>query len=31
MGIWIYTHTIITTNIAPDLRKKAEVLGDMSV
>jgi len=31
MGTWLYTHTITTTDVSPDLGELAEVLGDVSV
>ena len=31
MGTWLYTHTVTTTDVSPDLRELAEVLGDVSV
>ena len=30
-GIWLHTHTVITTDIFPDLGELAEILGDVSV
>jgi hypothetical protein len=31
MGIWMHTHTVITTDVSPDLGELAEILGDASV
>jgi hypothetical protein len=31
MGIWMHTHTITTTNVAPDLGELNEVLGNFSL
>jgi hypothetical protein len=31
MGIWLYTHTVTTTDASPDLGKLAEILPDASV
>ena len=31
MGIWQNTHTVITTNMSPDLGQLAEILDDVSV
>ena len=31
MGIWLHTHSIIITDVSPDLGELAESLGDASV
>ena len=31
MGIWLHTHSVIITDISPDLGELAESLGDASV
>jgi hypothetical protein len=31
MGIWQHTHTVITTEVSPDLGELAEILDDVSV
>jgi hypothetical protein len=31
MGIWMYIHSVTTTDVSPGLRKLAEMLGDVSV
>ena len=31
MGIWQHTHTIITTDVSPDLGELAEIIDDVSV
>ena len=31
MGIWMYIHSVNTTDVSPGLRKLAESLGDVSV
>jgi hypothetical protein len=31
MGIWLHTHSVIMTDISPDLGELAESLGDASV
>ena len=31
MGIWMHIHSIITTNVAPDLGELAKVLGEVWV
>jgi len=31
MGIWMHIHSIITTNVAPDLGELCEVLGEVWV
>ncbi len=31
MGIWLHTHSVIITDISPDMEELAECLGDASV
>ncbi len=31
MGIWLHTHSVIITDISPDLGEVAKILGDASV
>jgi hypothetical protein len=31
MGIWLHTHSVIITDVSPDLGELAECLGDVSV
>ena len=31
MGIWLHTHSVIITDVSPDLGELAESLGDASV
>ena len=31
MGIWQHTHTVITTEVSPDLGELAEILDDVNV
>jgi len=31
MGIWQHTHTVITTEVSPDLGEFTEILDDVSV
>ena len=31
MGIWLHTHSIIITDVSPDLGELAKSLGDVSV
>ena len=31
MGMWQHTHTVVTTEVSPDLGELAEILYDVSV
>ena len=31
IDIWLHTHTVTTTDVSPDFRELAEILGDASV
>ena len=31
MGIWLHTHSVIITDVSPDLGELAEIQGDVNV